>query len=92
MNQYPESQQPFEQQGNQLLHCQSAIAKPDQLVCTTESITSSLIPQFEPATLVKYGGVTVAVILSIAILILTLAEYNKIFVLVMLQKPEEKNE
>jgi hypothetical protein len=44
----------------------------------------------DPNTLLEVGGSTTAIILSIAFLILALAEYNKVFVPVMLQKVEEK--
>ncbi|MFB8792045.1 MAG: hypothetical protein U7123_25160 [Potamolinea sp.] len=89
-----ESQQPSEQQqpANHLLRCQTALSRPDQLVCTTEATVSNLLPQLEPATLVEYGGITTAIILSLSIFIHALAEYNKVFIPVMLQKSDKKNE
>jgi hypothetical protein len=93
MPQLPEIQQHFapQQQANQLLHCQTTQAKPEQLVCTTKAATPTLLPQLDPATLMQYGGITAAIILSIAFLVLSLAEYNKVFVPVMLQKPDNKD-
>lgn len=94
MNTSPEFQPyvPQQPQASQLPHTEIAMAKPEQPVSTTEAVTSALFPQLDSTTLVQYGGITVAVILSIAVLILALAEYNKVFVPVMLQKSEEKNE
>jgi hypothetical protein len=80
------------QQANQLLYCKTAEAKPEQFVCTTEAAIAPSFPQSDIATLAQTGGIPAAIILSIAFLILVLAEYNKVFLPVMLQKPEEKNE
>lgn len=44
-----------------------------------ETVTSTPLTQINPTTLVQYGGITTAVILAIALLILALAEYNKVF-------------
>ncbi len=84
--------QPLAQQqpANQFLQRPSAIAKSDQPVYKVESATSTLLPLIDPTTLVQYGGVTVAVILSITCLILALAEYNKVFLPVMLGKSGKK--
>ncbi|MBD1942120.1 hypothetical protein H6F50_07065 [Coleofasciculus sp. FACHB-712] len=94
MNQYPEIQQNVQQQSQatQLLHCQPAQAKPEQFVCTTESAIASPLGQLDTVTLVKTGGVPTAIILAIAVLILALAEYNKVFVLMMPQKQDNKTE
>ncbi|MFB2976949.1 hypothetical protein [Microseira sp. BLCC-F43] len=92
MNQSPKIYQASAQQlpANQLLRCEIAAAKPQQLICTTEAVTSAQLPLLDPNTLLEVGGSTTAIILSIAFLILALAEYNKVFVPVMLQKVEEK--
>ncbi|WP_446383058.1 hypothetical protein [Coleofasciculus sp. E2-BRE-01] len=44
-----------------------------------ETITSTPLTQINPTTLIQYGGITTAVILAIALLILALAEYNRVF-------------
>jgi hypothetical protein len=75
----------------QLLQNQTEVAKPEQFVGTTEALNPTLIPQLDPVTLMQYGGITVAIIRSIAFLILALAEYNKVLLPVMLQKRDEKN-
>lgn len=46
---------------------------------TIETFTPTPLTQINPTTLVQYGGITTAVILAIALLILALAEYNKVF-------------
>ncbi len=92
MNQHPEIQQYLAQQqpANQLPYTQSAIAKPEQSANTTEAVITPPLGQIDTVALVQYGGITTAIILSIAVLILSLAEYNKVFVPVMLHKADEK--
>ena len=79
-----------QQQTNQLPYTQSAIAKPEQSATTTEAVITPPLGQIDTVALVQYGGITTAIILSIAVLILSLAEYNKVFVPVMLHKADEK--
>lgn len=75
---------------DRLLRCEITAANPQQFICTTEAVTSAQLPLLQPDALLEKGGITAAIILSIAFLILALAEYNKVFVPVMLQKLEEK--
>jgi hypothetical protein len=84
MNQHPEIQQHLSQQqpANQLPYTQSAT--------TTEAVITPPLGQIDTVALVQYGGITAAIILSIAVLIFVLAEYNKVFVPVMLHKANEK--
>ncbi|MEQ9368198.1 MAG: hypothetical protein RIG63_04085 [Coleofasciculus chthonoplastes F3-SA18-01] len=44
-----------------------------------ETVTLTPLTQINPITLFEYGGIATAVILAIALLILALAEYNKVF-------------
>jgi hypothetical protein len=81
---------PRQQQANQLPHTQIAIAKPEQSATTTETVITPPLGQLDTVALVQYGGITAAIILAIAVLILALAEYTKVFVPVMLQKPDDK--
>ena len=92
MNQYPEIQQYLtqQQQANQLPYTQIAIAKPEQSATTTETVITPPLGQINTVALVQYGGITAAIILSLAVFILALAEYTKVFVPVMLQKPDDK--
>lgn len=85
--------QPIEQQpqANQLPYTQTAIAKPEQHIRTTEAVITPPLGQIDTVALVQYGGITAAIILSLAVFILALAEYTKVFVPVMLQKPDDKN-
>ncbi len=83
------AQQP---QASQLSHTQIAIVKPEQSVGTTQAVISPRLGQLDTVTLVQTGGITAAIILSIAVLILALAEYNKVFVLMMPQKRDNKTE
>ncbi len=93
-NQYPEIQQPLAQpqQANQLQPSKTVAAMSEQPVSTTQTIITPPLGQIDTVALVQYGGVTTAIILSISVLILSLAEFTKVLVPVMLQKPEEKNE
>ncbi len=79
-------------QANLLQSSQTALANPEQSVNKTEAIIPPLLGQINTVALVQYGGITAAIILAIAVLILALAEYNKVFVPVMLQKPDQKKE
>jgi hypothetical protein len=92
MNTSPEFQAYVAQQpqASQLPHTQIAIAKPEQSATTTETVITPPFAQLDTVALVQYGGITAAIILSIAVLILALAEYTKVFVPVMLQKPDDK--
>lgn len=94
MNQHPESQKYLAQQQlvNQLSPGQLGGVKPEQPVSTTETIIAPPLGQIDTVALVQYGGISSAIILSIAILILSLAELIKVLVPVMLQKPNEKAE
>jgi hypothetical protein len=93
MNQYPKIPQYLEkpQQANQLLHNQIA-SNLKQTVVATEAASAPPLGQLDTVALVQTGGITAAIILSIAVLILALAEYNKVFVLMMPQKQDNKTE
>lgn len=93
MTQYPEIQQYLaqQQQGNQLPHNQPVAVKPEQSVSTTETAIAPSLGQLDTVALVQYGGIAVAIILSFAIFMLALAEYNKVFMPVILQKRDGKN-
>ncbi|MFP5269512.1 hypothetical protein [Coleofasciculus sp.] len=52
---------------------------PEPQANAIEAVTPTPLTQINPTTLVEYGGITTAVILAIALLILALAEYNKVF-------------
>lgn len=92
--QHPESLTYLAQQQpvNQLSPSQPGSVKPEQPVSTTETAIAPLFGQLDTATLVQYGGIPVATILSISILILALAELIKVLLPVMLQKTDKNNE
>jgi hypothetical protein len=91
MNYYPTFQTiQQQQQANHFLRCQTKIAKSEQLVCTTEKVITPSLEQLDTVALVQYGGPAAAIILAIALLILALSEYNKVFVLLVLQKQKLK--
>jgi hypothetical protein len=77
-------------QAIELQYSQTAQAKPEQHIRTTETVITPPLAQLDTVALVQYGGITAAIILAIAVLILALAEYTKVFVPVMLQKPDDK--
>ncbi len=93
MNTSPGIQQYLAQQpqANQLQYNQTAIANPERSVSTTKAVTTPSLGQLDTVALVQYGGIAVAIILSFVVFMLALAEYNKVFVPVMLQKRDEKN-
>jgi len=65
---------------------------PEPQANAIEAVTPTPLSQINPTTLLQYGGITTAVILAIALLILALAEYNKVFLPVMLHKRQDKSE
>ena len=85
------AQQPQANQ-SQLQYSQTAIANPEQSASTTEAVTIPSIGQLDTVALVQYGGIAVAIILAFAVFMLALAEYNKVFIPVMLQKRDENNQ
>jgi hypothetical protein len=87
-NQQPQTQQP---QPNQLHYNQTSIANLEQSVGTASVVTTPSLGQLDTVALVQYGGIAVAIILAFAIFMLALAEYNKVFMPVILQKRDGKN-
>lgn len=81
INTNPQTQQNPEQQ--------SAISPEPQTNVIETTVTP--LTQINPTTLVQYGGITTAVILAIALLILALAEYNKVFLPVMIHHSQDKS-
>jgi hypothetical protein len=60
----------------------------NQVPQPVESKNLGIVKPLDPNQLVQVGGSTVAVILAIAFLIYALAEYNKVFIPVMMQRQE----
>ncbi|MBD1805455.1 hypothetical protein H6F98_08340 [Microcoleus sp. FACHB-SPT15] len=85
----PQAQQP---QANQLQYNPTAIANPEQSIGTASVVTTPSLGQLDTVALVQYGGIAVAIILAFAIFMLALAEYNKVFMPVILQKRDGKNQ
>ena len=83
------AQQP---QANQLQYNQTAIANPEQSFGTASVVTTPSLGQLDTVALVQYGGIAVAIILAFAIFMLALAEYNKVFMPVILQNRDGKNQ
>lgn len=92
--QHPESLTYLAQQQpvNPLSASQPVSVKPEQPMSTTGTAIAPLFGNLDTATLVQYGGIPVATILSVSILILSLAELIKILLPVMLQKTDKNNE
>ncbi|HLO88918.1 MAG TPA: hypothetical protein VK203_28475 [Nostocaceae cyanobacterium] len=74
-----------EQSENQVLVCQKSEVTSTKLVCAIESQNATISQPLDPNQLVQVGGSSVAVILAIGFLILALAEYNKVFIPVMMR-------
>ncbi len=88
----PEFQQNLSQQqpASQLPPSQLTATQSEQPMGTTEAITPTPLSKLDPTVLLPYGGIAVAVILAITVLILALAEYNKVFVSAMLQSRDDE--
>jgi hypothetical protein len=84
-NQSLEQQQP----ANQLLHCQPAVGKPEQYICTTAA-TPTAPTQLEPTTFMQYAGSLAAIIQGITLLVVALTKLSRVFVSLMPQKRDEK--
>ncbi|MBD2043161.1 hypothetical protein [Microcoleus sp. FACHB-672] len=67
-------------QSSMLPYSQTSLAKTEKSVATTEAAMLAPLPQFNLATLLQYGGVTSATILSLSIFVLAMAELLKVFV------------
>jgi hypothetical protein len=90
MNQHLESQQQQQQQqhANQLLNCQKAIGKPEQLICTIQPVTPTAPKQLDPSTFLQYTDALTTIIHGSTLLVVALTKFSKVFVPLIGQKPD----
>lgn len=82
INQQPETQQPIEQQqpGNQLLNCEKALGKPEQLICTIQPVTPIAPKPLDPSTFLQYADALSTIIHGSTLLVVALTQFSKVFV------------
>lgn len=92
INQQPDTQQHLEQQQqeNQLLNCQKAVGKPEQLICTIQPVTPTAPKPLDPSTFLQYTDALTTIIHGSTLLVVALTKFSKIFVPLIGQKPDEK--
>jgi hypothetical protein len=92
INQQLETQQPIEQQQqeNKLLHCQKAVGKPEQLICTIQPLTPTAPKQLDPSTFLQYVDALSTIIHGSTLLVVALTQFSKVFVPWIGQKPDKK--
>ncbi len=94
INQQLETQQHLEQQQqeNQLLHCQKAVGKPEQFICTTLTVPPTVPTQLEPATVLQYAGTLAAIIQASTLLVVALTKFSRVFLALMDQNLDKKTQ
>jgi hypothetical protein len=91
MSQFPEIQSiEQQQQENQLLNCQKAVGKPEQLICTIQPVIPTAPKQLEPATFLQYVDAFSTIIHGSTLLVVALTQFSKVFVPLIGQKPDNK--
>jgi hypothetical protein len=90
MNQHLETQQQQQQQKNQLLHCQKAIGKPEQLICTIQPVIPTAPKPLDPSTFLQYTDALSIIIHGSTLLVVALTQFSKVFVPLIGQKPDNK--
>jgi hypothetical protein len=86
----PLETQQHQQQENQLLNCQKAVGKPEQLVCTIQPVTPRAPKQLDPSTFLQYTDALTTIIHGSTLLVVALTKFSKVFVPLIGQKPDEK--
>ena len=89
INQNLEAQQQ-QQQENQLLNCQKAVSKPEQLICTIQPVTPTAAKPLDPSTFLQYVDALSTIIHGSTLLVVALTQFSKIFVPLIGQKPDKK--
>ncbi len=90
INQHLETQQHQQQQDNQLLHCQKAVNKPEQLICTIQPVTPTAPKPLDTATFLQYADALSTVIHGSTLLVVALTQFSQVFVPLISQKPDNK--
>jgi hypothetical protein len=92
INQHLEAQQhqPQQQQENQLLNCQKAICKPEQLICTIQPVTPTAPKPLDPSTFLQYTDALTTILHGSILLVVALTKFSKVFVPLIGQKPDNK--
>jgi hypothetical protein len=84
--------QPIEQQqqDNQLLNCQKAVGKPEQLICTIQPVIPTAPKPLDPSTFLQYTDGLSKIIHGTTLLVVALTKFSKVFVPLIGQKPDNK--
>ncbi|HEY9636755.1 MAG TPA: hypothetical protein V6D14_25370 [Coleofasciculaceae cyanobacterium] len=90
INQNLETQQHQQQQENQLLHCQKAVGKPQQLICTIQPMTPTAPKPLDPSTFLQYADALSTIIHGSTLFVVALTQFSKVFVPWIGQKPDKK--
>jgi hypothetical protein len=90
INERLETQQHQQQQENQLLHCQKAVNKPEELICTIQPVTPTAPKQLDPSTFLQYVDALTTIIHGSTLLVVALTQFSKVFVPLIGQKPDKK--
>lgn len=90
MNPPLETQQQQQQPENQLLNCQKAVNKPEQLICTIQPVTPTAPKPLDPSTFLQYTDALSTIIHGSTLLIVALTQFSKVFVPWIGQKPDKK--
>ena len=91
MSQFPEIQSiEQQQQENQLLNCQKAVSKPEQLICTIQPVSPAAPKQLDPSTFLQYVDALSTIIHGSTLLVVALTQFSKVFVPEIGQKPDNK--
>lgn len=85
-----QQQQQQQQQENQLLNCQKAIGKPEQLICTIQPVTPTAPKPLDPSTFLPYTDALSRIIHGSILLVVALTQFSKVFVPWIGQKLDKK--
>jgi hypothetical protein len=79
-----------QQQDNQLLNCEKAVGRPEQLICTIQPVTPTAPKPLEPSTFLQYADAFSTIIHGSTLLVVALTQFSKVFVPWIGQKPDKK--
>ncbi len=79
-----------QQQTNQLLNCQKAIGKPEQLICTIQPVTPTAPKPLDPSTFLQYTDALSTIIHGSTLLVVALTRFSKVLVPLIGQKMDKK--
>ena len=90
MNTSPKTQQ--QQQDNQLLNCQKAVGKPEQLICTIQPVTPTEPNPLDPTIFLQYASSLAAIIQGVTLLVVALTKFSRVFGHLIRSKARQQDE